>query len=155
MTVARYPDEVESLFAEAAASGYVTGDGRRVMLTREEVARLLGWAPTPEGAEEAVPLDNALTRCIGITCTPERHQQGCRWTPESAEDLPTLGSLVGSMPNLTGGLSPEEYLRRNRAGDAPESAESEHLTFRVSDGQRCFANCPACAPECADREVQP
>lgn len=30
------------------------------------------------------------------------------------DDLPTLSSLVGSMPDLTGGLSPEEYLERNR-----------------------------------------
>jgi len=30
------------------------------------------------------------------------------------DDLPTLSSLVGSMPALTGGLSPDEYLERNR-----------------------------------------
>jgi hypothetical protein len=30
------------------------------------------------------------------------------------EDLPTLSSLVASMPNLTGGLDPAEYLERNR-----------------------------------------
>lgn len=32
------------------------------------------------------------------------------------DDLPTLSSLVGSMPNLTGGLNPAEYLERNRRG---------------------------------------
>lgn len=30
------------------------------------------------------------------------------------EDLPTLSSLVGSMPDLTAGLDPAEYLERNR-----------------------------------------
>lgn len=30
------------------------------------------------------------------------------------DDLPTLSSLIGSMPPLTGGLSPGEYLERNR-----------------------------------------
>ncbi len=30
------------------------------------------------------------------------------------DELPTLSSLVGSMPNLTGGLTPEEYLEHNR-----------------------------------------
>lgn len=31
------------------------------------------------------------------------------------EDLPTLRSLVGSMPDLTGDLTPEQYLDRNRS----------------------------------------
>ena len=30
------------------------------------------------------------------------------------DDLPTLSSLIGSMPTLTGGLTPDEYLERNR-----------------------------------------
>jgi hypothetical protein len=30
------------------------------------------------------------------------------------DDLPTLSSLVGSMPDLTAGLSPDEHLERNR-----------------------------------------
>ena len=34
----------------------------------------------------------------------------------SDEDLPTLASLAGSMPDLTGGLTPEEYLERQRQG---------------------------------------
>jgi hypothetical protein len=32
----------------------------------------------------------------------------------SDDQLPTLGSLIGSMPDLTGGMTPEEYLERSR-----------------------------------------
>lgn len=38
----RTNDEVEALFAQKARQGWVTGDGRRVMLSREEVAALRG-----------------------------------------------------------------------------------------------------------------
>jgi hypothetical protein len=34
--------------------------------------------------------------------------------PSTSEHLPTLESLVGSMPDLTGGLEPREWLERQR-----------------------------------------
>lgn len=40
--------------------------------------------------------------------------------PPPAAPGPTLESLRGSVPDLTGGLSTREYLDRLRAGSAPE-----------------------------------
>lgn len=51
-----------------------------------------------------------------------------------AEELPTLASLRGALPNLTGGLSSEEYVRRIRdnteptpTGEADEAEDTEAI----------------------------
>jgi hypothetical protein len=78
-------DQAEALADKIAALVH-EGDG---VLYGDASVSSVPWEPEPDGY------------CLGVH-------------GESDEDLPTLSSILGSVPGLTGGLSAEEYVKRNR-----------------------------------------
>ena len=86
--------------------------------------------PRVEYVEVPVLADDLVVRLEGVLGDLRKHGQQAvdvaqdmldqlhRWAPGAAPEAPALASLVGTLPDLTGGQSPQEWLADQRAGPA-------------------------------------